>query len=141
MADLSITAANVTATSSQPRSSGIAGTTITAGQALYVDATDSNKLKPADANNGVEKAAVAGIALNGAASGQPVVYQTGGTITIGATVGIGAIYVQSRTPGGICPAADLLPNDYVTIIGVGTTATTLSLLFNNTGSVTGLQQQ
>jgi len=140
MADLSITAANVTATSSQPRSSGIAGATITAGQTLYIDATDANKLKPADANNGVEKAVVVGIALNGAASGQPVVYQTGGVITIGATVGVGDIYVQSRTPGGICPAADLLTNDFVTIVGVGMSAATLSLLFANTGSVTGVQQ-
>lgn len=125
MADLTITAANVVTTSSNKRT-GTAGATITAGQALYLDST-TNTLKLADTDASALAAACVGIALHGASSGQPITYQTAGDIVIGATVAVGEVYVLSGTAGGIAPVADLANGDYTCFIGIGKTATTITL--------------
>ncbi len=134
MADLSITAANVvrSATDAQTEN-GTAGATITAGQTVYKDEADSNKWKLADANASILTAAVYGIALNGASNGQPLVVQTAGDITIGATLTVGAIYVQSGTAGGIAPTADLVTGWYSFIIGIGKTASVMRLVLRGAG--------
>ena len=124
--DLSITAASVTTTSTSFRDI-TAGATITAGQAIYQDSTDNDKGKLADANDTSAKAVVVGIALHGAASGQPLRIQTGGNITIGATVTVGKVYVLSETAGGIKPIDDIDMSDYVTVIGVGTTTAIIKM--------------
>ena len=81
-ADLSITAASV-ANISANTSTGTAGGAITAGQAVYVSA---GTVLPANATSATAYKAV-GIALNPAASGQPVTYAiNGGTINLGATL-------------------------------------------------------
>lgn len=104
MADISITAANV-AVGTNPyfRKEYPAGVTITAGQAVYLNA--SNAWVPADSNasatgNGITD--TRGIALNGAAAGQPLSvliedadFTPGGALTNGATVYL------STTAGGI----------------------------------------
>lgn len=131
MTDLSITAANVKASTGATRSSAPAGETITAGQSLYVGS--DSKVYKSDANGTALTAAIVGIALNGAALDQPVFYQTGGAITIGATVVVGGIYVASGTAGGIAPFADLGTNDYVSIIGYGQTAAIILMDLNPTG--------
>ena len=69
MADLTITAANV-ALESGTQATGTAGATITQGQPLYKDSTDSNHLKPTDADVAASAACV-GIALSAASDGQP----------------------------------------------------------------------
>ena len=51
MAAISITAANVLKSSTGQVSVGTAGATITAGQSVYIDTSDSNKIKLADAND------------------------------------------------------------------------------------------
>lgn len=132
MADIVITAANVTPGTDCIRDRGIAGATITAGQPVYKDATDSNKLKLADADVEATAAGV-GIALHGAAAGQPLDYAIKGTVNIGATVVVGQVYVVSTTAGGIAPIADLLSGDFVCILGVGATASTLKMGLNATG--------
>ena len=78
-------------------------------------------------------AALAGIALNGGANGQPVKVAVGGSLNPGFTVGVGSIYVQSATPGGIAPVADLTTGMYSTIVGMGLTASSLKLLCQNSG--------
>lgn len=133
MADLSITAANVAYVSNQSIRNGIAGATVTAGQAVYLDET-VNKYKLADNDNSSTTATVAGIALNGASDGQPLAVMSGGLIAIGGTVTVGEIYVLSSTAGGICPEADLGTSDYVSIIGVGTTAARIQLGIINSGA-------
>ena len=135
MADLSITAGDVLKiTSTANIFDGISGGTITAGMACYVDSTDSDKVKPADADSSSLTASVKGVALNGASSGQPVRVQLDGTIDIGATVTQGEIYVLSGNAGGIAPEADLATGDYVSIIGVGSdTANQLELAISNSG--------
>jgi hypothetical protein len=86
MADISITAASVVPSTNAVKRTGTAGATITAGQLVYKDASDSNKIKLAD-NDASAAATVVGIALNGASSGQPITYaETDPELTIGATV-------------------------------------------------------
>lgn len=119
MADLSVTAANVIASNSAKRARGIAGATITAGQPVYVDTAASNVLKLADNDASAATATIAGIALHGAASGQPLEYVTEDPdFTPGATLTTGTIYVASSTAGGIAPAADLASGDYPTVLFV-----------------------
>jgi hypothetical protein len=125
MADLTITAANVTAGALATTVTGTAGATITAGQLVYLD-TSANTYKLADAN-AAASSVVAGVALHGAASGQPLTIQTSGTISIGATVAVGATYSISETAGGIAAIADLGTGTYISIVGVGATTSTIKL--------------
>lgn len=125
MTDITITPANVTPGTGAVIGQGTAGATITAGQAVYRDSTDG-LLKLADAD-AVDTADAAGIALHGASSGQPLQYQYGGVINIGATVSVGETYALSATPGGVCPEADLMIGDYVSLLGVGVSASAIKL--------------
>lgn len=126
MSNLSITAASVQVASTVKLSRGIAGATIAAGDALYIDASDSNKLKLAIATS-LAGAAFVGIATHAALSGQPVQYIPAGAITIGATLVVGTIYVVSATAGKICPVADLVSGNYLTIIGMPSTTSILQV--------------
>ena len=127
MADLTITAANVVAGSNARKTSGIAGVAITAGQAVYLSST-TGKYLLADTDSATAEARVpVGIALNGAAAGQPVEVQTSGDITIGATVAAGVAYYLSGTAGGICPVADVASGDYPSIIGMGISTTEIRI--------------
>lgn len=132
-ADLSITAASVVPTTGYTKDTGIAGATITAGQTVYKDSTDSDKLKLADANATTATATVVGIALHAAASGQPLTIITGGILNPGATVTVGTIYVVSATAGGIAPSTDLVTGWYVGILGVGITSSTIRIGLNMSG--------
>lgn len=132
MADLSITATNVAKVAGETETL-TAGETITAGQTVYKDTADNNKAKLADCDDTAAKATVFGIALNGGASGQPIVVQKTGKINVGATLTVGEIYVLSGTPGGIAPEGDHATGDYVSLLGVGLTAANLGLRINNSG--------
>ena len=135
MADLSITATEVLAGAGADTENGIAGEALTAGQVVYKLSTDK-KFYKADCDS-AGKTSVYGIALNGAAAGQPVSVQKSGSITIGATAAptVGEIYVLSGTAGGIAPEADLASGDTVSILGVGESASSIQLRINNTGVV------
>lgn len=133
MADVSVTAANVAPLSDTQYGEGIAGATITAGQSVYVDASDSNKVKLADANASSAAADTRGLAMHGALAGQPIKYASGGTVQPGFTVTVGSVYVQSATAGGIAPVADLASGHYTKIIGVGQTASILKLILQGAG--------
>lgn len=118
MADLTITAAQVLPVSGYRSETRVAGATITAGQAVYRDSSQTWQLADGDA---ALTAAAAGIALNGASAGQPCQVQTGGTITLGAGAApvVGETYCASLTAGGIAPDADILTGDFKTILGIG----------------------
>lgn len=131
-ADITVTAASVAKGTGATTSDGIAGATITAGQAVYLDST-TNTIKLADANASSAASTAVGIALHGAASGQPIKYQTGGQITIGATVAVGTIYVVSGTAGGIAPSTDLASGWYTNILGVATTTGIITMGIQNSG--------
>jgi hypothetical protein len=127
MADIVITAANVVAGSGASTFQRAAGETITAGQAVYTAAATGLVMK-ADSNSANAEARVpVGIALNGGAINQPIVVQTGGSLTIGGTLTAGVVYYQSDTPGGICPVADVGSGEYPCVIGIATSASVLKL--------------
>jgi hypothetical protein len=132
MADIVITATSVVAGANAQTDSGTCGATITAGQAVYKDST-TKKWLLADSNGTAEARQAKGIALNGGAINQPVKVQTGGDITIGATITAGVALYLSDTPGGICPVADVGAGEYVCLMGVAKTTTvfTIGIQFPN----------
>jgi len=133
MADISITAANVLAGTNSTRKHGTSGATITAGQVVYLE-DSSNTWKLADNNSATAAVRTAqGIALNGAASGQPITVLTGGDITIGGTLTAGTAYYLSDTPGGICPVADIGSGEYSCFLGMATSASVLSVAIKYSG--------
>jgi hypothetical protein len=137
MADLSITPANVEQSVGAVIRHSRAAAAILAGQTLY-DVGDGT-VNLADADAALPAGAAArkcrGVALHGAAQGQPIAWQTGGRILIGATVTPGEIYVLSGNAGGICPEADLATGDEVVLIGVGFDADEILLNVWPTGVV------
>lgn len=130
MANLSITAANVVASSVARIERGTSGATVTAGQVVYLDAVTTGKWQLADADAVTAPArgqGKTGIALNGASDGQPLAVLTGGPITIGATLTPGTAYYLSDDPGMICPLADVTGGDYYVLIGMATSASALNV--------------
>jgi hypothetical protein len=107
--------------------SGTAGEAITAGKLVY-KAAATKKYMLADTNSAtLEARKPTGVALNGASLNQPMDVQTGGDITIGATLVPGTDYYASDTPGGICPRADVGATENVVLVGLAKSATVLGL--------------
>lgn len=127
MADLTLTAANVLAGSNATTNLGTAGATITAGQVVYFDdTTKTYKLADTDSATAAVRSPV-GFALCGAASGQPLMVQTGGDITLGAVLTAGTAYYLSGNAGGICPVADVTSGDYPVILGMAKSTSVLAI--------------
>ncbi|MGE0193561.1 MAG: hypothetical protein AB7T63_17790 [Planctomycetota bacterium] len=130
MADLVITASQVKAGAGAVEGTGVAGATITAGQSVYEDAADG-KIKLADANLSLAAAKARGVSLHGALANQPIRYQKGGKVIVGAGAAPvkGTVYGVSGTAGGIAVlgsptgagpgASDLASGWHTTILGVG----------------------
>ena len=134
MADLSITAANVAAADGAvSKQEWVAGATITAGQAVYIDTANDNVAKLAQSDGTELEATVKGIAMHGASSGQPIIIAVSGVLDLGATLTVGATYVLSQTAGGIAPIADLASGDFVSHVGIGTAADSCTLSIVNSG--------
>jgi hypothetical protein len=125
MTDLVVTAANVLEGTAARKQTGVAGSTITQGQSVFVDS--SGQLQPAQKDVDAGSAAAVGIALTAAEAGQPVVYQSGGEMDVGATLAVGETYVVGAAGGGIAPIADLLTTEFATILGIATAAGVLKL--------------
>lgn len=131
IADLVITVANIIPVSGYTPYDGTAGATITAGQVCYYDES-AQTIKLAD-NNGTAALAVAkGIALHAALASQPIRLIIGGSLGVGAILTAGVFYYLSDTAGGICPVADLLAGERVSLIGYGSTTSNLVLSIVNT---------
>lgn len=130
MADITITAANVKAGGDAITRQGVAGESITAGQAVTL--STAGKFVKSD-NDATGLKDVVGIALHAASADQPLTVQTGGSITIGATLTAGTAYYLSATAGGICPVADLVSGKDVILIGLATSTTVLQLRITDTG--------
>jgi len=129
MADLTITETNVS--SSAVTESGTAGEQITAGDAVYLDAT-TGEIKAA-LNDSAAHSAVKGIAINRAEDGQPVSWVPAGNVSFGAILTVGEIYVLSANAGKIAPEADNGSGEYVTVLGVATSTSVLKLGIINSG--------
>lgn len=136
MADLTITAANVISGTDAIKDSGVAGIAITAGQSLALDTTTTpNTIKLCDVNSASawQRTSI-GISLHAAAPGQPIAYQKGGKLAIGATVAIGTAYYASGTPGGIRPGGDNTTGDYPMQIGIGVSTTEIRVTLQAAGA-------
>jgi hypothetical protein len=134
MADKSLTPASVVPSANATLIYGTYGATVTAGQAVYADATALDslgraKFKLADNNASAATAAMQGIAVNGGSDGQPAtICQADPVFTHGlATVAAGDVLVLSATAGGIAPVADLATGNYPVVAMVGLGATTAVL--------------
>jgi hypothetical protein len=136
MADISITASSVKpANVNTVIGRGTAGATITAGQPVYADSTDSFKIKPA-APSSIAASAVVGIALNGASTDQPVAYAVSGDVTFNAALTAATVYVVGSAAGTISPSADLDASSntrYGTVLGIATSTTNLRVGINPSG--------
>lgn len=110
------------------------GATISAGQPVYADSTDSNKNKLADNNASAATATVKGIAITpGVSSGYGYVATSGSIILVGTTMTVGKAYYLGATAGEIIPEADLATGNYVTRLGTASSATQLDLDISSTG--------
>lgn len=130
MAALTITAANIIpdlTTETPQTTNGKAGATITAGQTVYLDPADGlYKLCDVDSATAVARSC-AGIALNGAASGQPLSVMYGGDLAFGAILTKGTTYIASATAGSINPVADGVTTWQVNILGVALSTSVMRL--------------
>jgi hypothetical protein len=138
MADISITAANVLASSGATPLAGIAGTVLTQGQASYYDATTGTwKTITALAAAALSTLATLqfGIALQSVSIGQPVLIAIKDpSFTYGANVASGSrVYVSAANAGGLTiTSGDITTGDAVILMGVvtgatGATSTTMNL--------------
>jgi hypothetical protein len=131
MADLTITAANVKASSDSGTKLVQYGEAVDQGEAVYLKASDG-KYWLAD-NGASDTAAAKGIALTpNAADGYGIIQLTG-DMDLGATLTVGTIYVVSATAGKIAPEADIGTTEYVTILGTAKTAALIQLGIKATG--------
>lgn len=119
MADITQTAANVTITTTGAVDDDMvtAGATITPGDFVYSDSSDSYKYKPADADASEAAATVVGMATTDAVDGGKLHIVKSGIVNVGGTTADATAYVLSETAGGIKPAADLNSNEWITHLG------------------------
>ena len=111
------------------------GTTIAAGQPVYLDPAD-NLLKLADSNGSATTAKVKGIAMTpGVNGGYGIIATEGGIILVGTTAAQGETYYVGATAGTIIPDSDLTTADIVSRIGTASSTTQIELSIGNTGIV------
>lgn len=131
MAAISIVAASVLPSSSAIIRRGIAGATITQGQAIYVDSANSYVLKLTTTASALAAGSAGiGIALNAASSGQPVDYVVSDpAFTPGSTQLSGDdVWLFDTTAGALTiTKGDLESGDYVTHMGTYISTTTMNL--------------
>lgn len=137
MADYTVVAANVIASSNVIRyyaTNGlvaVAGSNITAGMPVYQN-PDTLLFFPVDANDPAGSAVATkavGIAENTAYTGQPLfvvirdpAFQPGIT-----TLLAGDVVIASGTAGGLKEAGGKASGDYVSVLGIATSTTTMNL--------------
>lgn len=138
MADLTVTAASVIASSSAIVLKNYNfGATVTQGQAVYLDST-TYTWKLIDSNaavTGNELATTKGIALNAGASGQPAEVCIKDTdFTPGATLTNGIAVYSSTTAGGFTHDVPTT-GAYPTVLGIAKSTTKLNLNPTSSGAV------
>lgn len=122
MPDLTITPTSVVPGAGASVQYGYAGETLTAGQAVYLKAADGRIWK-AQADGTAAEAACVGVTLNGASVGQTVGYVANGPLTgLSATTVKTTTYLVSAAAGGICPQADIISTQNISIVGWATDA-------------------
>lgn len=142
MADLVVTASQVKKASNSVMDSGANGAALVAGEVVYKDAEDGNKVKLADCNVAgpdYEAAGALGIMVNSCpgTSGQEADYVAEGDVELGAgaAMTVGTPYFLSPNAGKLCPLADIPAGGaaVVTYVGTAKTASVLSVKIHRTG--------
>ncbi len=111
----------------------LAGEAINAGEFVYLDPSDG-KARKAECDATVDKAKVAGIAVNSAVAGQPISYVASGEVTVNAAfLSVGLLLVLSPTAGKCMDVGDLVNTQYVTLIGWSTAADKLKVNLAHSG--------
>lgn len=110
----------------------VSGEALTAGDIVYKDSTDSNKIKKAQCDGTAAQAAAVGVVLSSApGAGQKVLLMTYGEITMGAAVysASGLLLVVGATAGKSMTINDAAytTGAYLTFLG-WSTATTRALI-------------
>lgn len=102
----------------------VAGVAILAGQVVYRDVSDGRVKLASTATAAV--AAAVGVALNSAPTvGQPVRVCWDGTVTGVAALVVGEPYFVSDTAGSVGQISDVGTGDFVTLVGIALSATSL----------------
>lgn len=128
MSDVVISSSLVQPGANAPTAHYISGADLTQpGLLCYVDRSDRDRVKKADALT-LQKAEVAGVNLNVASTGQPVILQTDGEYQAGGALTEGQTYNVSTNAGGIAPITDLSTDSYVSIWGVATSTAEMSIV-------------
>ena len=124
MANLVQTRANVKIKTAGPIAPGIGGEVFDQGVPLYLSV---GRYYKSDANQTPAKAEATVISVTPCdGAGEPFVYARAGCdLDLGATLQQGETYVVSATAGAICPIGDLLPGEYVKILGTAKTTAKL----------------
>jgi hypothetical protein len=132
MGALSVTTTSIIKPVAATSETVTAGEAVTIGQAVYRHSNGKYKLTDADVESSSE---IAGIALTqAAASGQPLVICTAGDLPMKSSgITVGTAYYVHTTPGAIALIGDLSSGDYVSLVGIAISATTLRLDFLVTG--------
>jgi len=119
MADLTITPSNVATMGPQTvTATGLAGTVISAGQAVWLDTTVTpNLIKPARATVQAEAAGLVGVALSSTAGSlEPVTYAVSGDVVI-LTGTVNDVYVVSENAGALA-IGTVNFNSYLSVVGI-----------------------
>ncbi len=136
MADISITATAVV-TVSGGTVVGTAGEAIDAGEYCYKKVSDG-KYYLADCSAAAVAADaqsdnVIGKALCSSGTNQPIKLQTSGSVTINSVLTVGTVLYLSGTPGKVTALySDIVSTDWITTLGVPSSATVIDLDFNRT---------
>ncbi len=136
MADLSVTSSAVV-TVDGGTVVGTAGETIDAGEFCYKRASDG-KYYLADCDAAAVAANpnsdnVIGMALCSAGTNQPIKLQTTGSVTINSVLTAGTVLYLSNNAGKVTALyIDIVGTDWITTLGVPSSATVIALDFNRT---------
>lgn len=135
MAVLSVTAANVVPSTDATKQTAQFGEAVTQGQLVYRSTADNKWYKLQCDGTALQagEGTTTGIALSACSANQWGSVQTGGSITIGATVVAGTVYYANDTAGSIGEFSDLGSTDRIFIVGYGTSTTVIKLLLISTG--------
>jgi len=135
MANLSVTAANVSPGTNAETETALALEAITAGQVVYKSAAGRFGLCDNDNASAIIRKPY-GIAVDNAAISQSVVVQKSGRINIGGTVVVGTPYWSSSTPGAISNiSTDATTGKYPAFLGFAVATTTIDLHIKEAGVV------
>lgn len=129
MADISITPANIVQGGRSIRDAGIAGEPIEPGDVVYRDAATGRWFKASHVAEAIEARTPDALALNGAATDQPLAAILEGELLVGPVLTSGGTYYLSDTPGKICLAIDLDLDEFVSIVGMARSGVMLEVKF------------